>query len=208
MNEQVTKLLEMEPKKKAGLLALVLGAMCALFYLLFYSSVSSEIAKIEDEIDGKQGLKTQIAKEKGVAASLQEFKTEVGRLDQELDKALKELPDKSEVDQLLARISDKATDSGLEISSFKPQGEQKKDFYAEQPVEIKINGAYHQVGSFFDEVGHLERIVNLDQFHIKEPVATDEGIAVSATVIATAFRFLDESERPKEEEKSKARRRK
>lgn len=207
MSDTLNTIVEMPLAKKAGMLGGGIMAVAVLFYLLVYSSLSEQYSKLDRDVNGPQGLKSSIAKEQGVAGNIVKFRAEVARLDIELDKALKELPDKKEVDLLLARISDKATAAGLDISSFKPQGERKREFYAEQPVEISVNGSYHQVASFFDEVGRLERIVNLDRFHVKEPVSSDEGISISTTVMATAFRFLEESERPqKADDKRKKKR--
>ena len=127
----------------------------------------------------------------------------------ELDKALKELPDKKEIDQLLLKVSDRAKDSGLDIKLFKPRPEEKRDFYAAVPVDIEASGSYHQVATFFDEVGHLDRIVNLDNLAISDPIVDKKNVTLKTTVTATAFRFLDESERPQvEEQKEKKRRRK
>ena len=55
------------------------------------------------------------------------------------------------------------------------------------------------MASFFDEVAHLERIVNVDQFSMKDPKSADEGLLLNTSALATSFRFLDESERPKVE---------
>ena len=116
---------------------------------------------------------------------------------------------------LLSKVSDTAKDSGLDIRLFKPQQEQKREFFAQVPVEVQVTGTYHQLATFFDEVGHLDRIVNLDNVHISKPEIDDDSVVkVQAEVMATAFRFLDESERKSLEEdeggkkKKKGRRRK
>ena len=128
---------------------------------------------------------------------LDSFLQEVSHLEGELQKALQELPDSREIPQLLERISDKARDSGLDVRLFRPQIEQLRDFYAEVPVDIEVSGTYHQVASFFDEVGHMERIVNLGTLSMSEPKKTNVGQILKTTVVATSFRFVDESEMQK-----------
>jgi hypothetical protein len=44
----------------------------------------------------------------------------------------------------------------------------------------------------------LERIVNLDQFGMNDAVVDDDLIFLKTSVVATSFRFLEESERPVE----------
>ena len=61
-------------------------------------------------------------------------------------------------------------------------------------------GTYHQVATFFDEVGNLERIVNLDKFTVTKPVVDNGSVRLKTSVVATAFRFLEEHERPSVDE--------
>ena len=66
--------------------------------------------------------------------------------------ALKQLPNKKEIDKLLQDISYHAIESGLVVLLFKPQKEIKKNFYAEIPVDIKLSGTYHDQAIFFDKI--------------------------------------------------------
>ncbi len=175
------------------------------FYFFFLSPMYEEISGLKT----KSGeLQKEIQALRIKSNRLPEFQAEVERLDMELAKALRELPDKKEIDTLLARISEKAKDAGLDVVLFKPEGEQKKDFYAEVPVSLEVRGGFHQVAGFFDEVAHMERIVNMSQFRLQVD-SKNSWETLKTSVIATSFRFLDESERPKmEEQKTKKRRRK
>ena len=64
------------------------------------------------------------------------------------------------------------------------------------------------MAAFFDEVGHLERIVNIDDFSMTDPKKGDAGRYMKTSLVATSFRFLDESERPKEDKGKSSKRRK
>lgn len=208
MNEQIENVLELPISHKVGILFGTMLLIGAGYWFFFYSTASEEFAKIDKKVNGQNGLSYQIAKQEAIAANLDKFESEVDKLDIELNKALAELPDKKAVGILLEKISDKAHDTGLEVRVFKPRGEEKRDFYAEVPVAIEVTGTYHQVATFFDEVGRLERIVNLNQLQISEPEIGDEKVTLKTEVVATAFRFLDESERPKQDgKKGKKRRR-
>lgn len=197
MEGRLQELMELPLRWK---LAALLGAMLILiggYWYFFYSDISSELVTLHDTIEGQRGLRTQIAQKEGIAKNLGKFVEEVEKLDTELKKALAELPDEREIAELLQRVSDKARDSGLEIRTFKPRPEQKKDFYAEVPVEVEVSGGFHQLATFFDEVGHLERIVNIDQFNLGAAQIEEEKAILKASLVATSFRFLEEAERPK-----------
>ncbi len=204
MDERLEGILELPNTAKAGIAVGTVVVLLGLYYFLFYSSLGEEMTVIEEDI---KKVELEIAEKKGIAANLPRFSEEVARLDIELVKALKELPDKKSIEQLLARVSDKVRDAGLEIRLFQPMPEQRKDFYAEIPVEIQVSGTYHQVATFFDEVGHLSRIVNVNQFILKEPTVKENDVLLNTSVVATSYRFLEESERPKEDGKKKRRRR-
>lgn len=204
MNEHVTRLLEAPVYARLGALAGMVAVVGGIYYTTVFSDMGTEIASVNGEIEK---LTVELSQKTAIANSLPRFEREVERLDVELKRALAELPDKTEIPQLLERISDKARDAGLTVSVFKPQAGEMKDFYAEIPIQIEVSGGYHQVATFFDEVGHLERIVNVDQIGFSEPKKTEDGMLLKTTILATSFRFLDESERPKEDNKKKARKR-
>jgi type IV pilus assembly protein PilO len=185
----------------SGVFALVL--VVGSYYFFYLSPMYEEISGLEAR---SVDLQKEIQALRIKASRLPEFQAEVDRLDIELAKALRELPDKKEIDTLLARISEKAKDAGLDVILFKPESEQKKDFYAEVPVSLEVRGGFHQVASFFDEVAHMERIVNMTQFRIQVD-SHDSWETLKTNVIATSFRFLDESERPREEDKKSKKRR-
>jgi len=208
VKEHVNRILELPLQHRLAILIGSMALIIGFYWLYFYSPVSEEVSKLDNEINGKKGLRVQIRQEQNIAQNLERYQQEVKLLDIELKKALEQLPDKKEIHLLLSKVSDKAADAGLEIRLFKPNQEEKRDFYAVVPVEMEVIGTYHQVATFFDEVGHLERIVNLDNFSATEPEITDERISLKTSVIASTFRFLDESERPKpEDQQVKGRRR-
>ncbi len=198
---------ELPTRQKALFLAVVLALIALLYWYFFFSGVTARIQDLRNEIEGANGLKFQVAQQQEIADNLDKFTAEVERLEIELKKALAELPDKKEIDQLLRHISDVGRDSGLEIRLFKPRPEEKKDYYAEVPVEVEVFGSFHQVATFFDEVGDLSRIVNLDEFNMSTPEVLEDRVNLKTAVIATTFRFLDEAERIKVDNKKTERRR-
>lgn len=204
MNETVEKVIELPIAARLGMLAAFLGLLIGAYWYLFYQTVFEELSKVDEET---KNVQTEVSEKKRIAENLPKFEAEVERLNVELRKALSELPDEKEIPQLLERIADKAKGSGLDVKLFRPKVEQRKDFYAEVPVEIEVAGGYHQVATFFDEVSRLERIVNIDQFSMTEPKMGEQGRNMKTALVANSFRFLDEAERPKKDEAAGGKRR-
>ncbi|HET8562988.1 MAG TPA: type 4a pilus biogenesis protein PilO, partial [Candidatus Binatia bacterium] len=89
------------------------------------------------------------------------------------------------------------------------KAENYQDFYAEVPVEIVVKGSFSNVVMFFDEVGRLTRLVNINNIDFKNPTPIGDRVVLETAAMATTFRFLSESERKKvAEEKAKAAREK
>jgi type IV pilus assembly protein PilO len=77
----------------------------------------------------------------------------------------------------------------LEIELFKPQGESKKEFYAEKPIALRVKGDYHQFGAFASDIAALPRIVTLHNISL---TPSDNKMTMTAEV--KTYRYLDEDE--------------
>jgi len=102
----------------------------------------------------------------------------------------KQLPSKAEMDALLSDISQAGLGRGLQFELFKPGAAVPKDYYAELPIDIRLNGSYHDMGAFASDVAHLSRIVTLNNLSIG---AGKDG-ALTLDAVAKTFRYLDPEE--------------
>jgi type IV pilus assembly protein PilO len=131
------------------------------------------------------------------AANLQAYKDQLAEMEKSFGAMLRQLPNKTEVPNLLVDISQTGLGAGLEEKLFQPLGENRKDFYAELPISIRLTGNYHEMGTFASGIAALPRIVTLHDVEI-EPVAavTRGGVPGDLTLNVTAktYRYLDEDE--------------
>jgi type IV pilus assembly protein PilO len=102
----------------------------------------------------------------------------------------KQLPSKAEMAALLSDITQAGLGRGLQFELFKPGQAEPKDYYAELPINVKLNGSYHDMGAFASDVAHLSRIVTLNNLVI---TANKDGV-LTLDVIAKTFRYLDPEE--------------
>jgi type IV pilus assembly protein PilO len=198
MNALVDALMERPKWQRIAIWLGTLLFILYIFYQFFYASLSAEIHKIQVKVEK---LNTDIVSESRLARELPKIKAAVKELDIKLKQLLLELPDKREIPSLLSSISSLAKDAGLEVSLFKPRAENIRDFYAEVPVSISVEGTFHQVATFFDEVGRLSRIVNITDIAITEPLETktEKRVLTKTSCVATTFRYLDDEERARRE---------
>lgn len=192
MNELIDRFVDLPMRRRVLLLGAGLLSIFFLYATYFYWPLSSEI---EEKQENVATLRQERDRKKAMVANLSEMRTLVANLDAQLKQATAELPDKKEIPQLLSNISSLGSDSGLAIIVFRQKPEEFQDFYAQVPVEVRVKGTYHQVGTFFDKVGRLNRIVNVSDILLKEPKVERESVSVTASFTATTYRFLDEAER-------------
>jgi type IV pilus assembly protein PilO len=202
VNQLIDNILERPNLQKIGILAATIILLSALYYSFFYSPRSDEMAKLTDSVEIARNEKAAKLQK---AANLPRLKKDIQQLEMELTKAIAQLPNKKEIADLLRTISAKASQSGLDILLFRPRAETFQEFYAEVPVDITVKGSFHNTVGFFDEVGRLNRLVNIDNIGFKNPTVAGDNVILETTSVATAFRFLNDAERKKiAEDKAKA----
>ena len=162
------------------------------FWQFVYTDLNIQSSELEQEVEK---LETKILQERKISRNLEKYKVEAKELDELLANVLRELPDKKEIEGFLRSISVLAIDTGLEVLEFTPMMEEKTEYLAKLPVNIKLEGGFHQVLTFFDEVAHLPRIVNIDKVNINVIKDKGEEILLQFTFRATTFRYLEDSER-------------
>ena len=202
MNQLIDRILELPKLQKIAILATAIMLAAGLYYSFLHVPLGDEIAKLADSVEIANNEKlTKFQK----ASSLPRLRQDLARLDLELKKAVAQLPDRKEVADLLGSISSKAQSAGLEVLAFRPRAESFQEFYAEVPVDLTVKGNYHEMIDLFDNVGRLDRLINIDNIGFKNPTVNGERVLVETTTVATAYRFLNEAERKKvAEEKAKA----
>lgn len=202
MNQILDAILDRSTAQKVAILGVSVILIAALYYSFLFSPKADELAKLADSVEIARNEKTVKTQK---AANLSRLRQDLQRLDGELKKAIAQLPEKKEIPELLSSISSKAQQSGLDVLLFRPRPESYQEFYAEVPVDITVKGNFHNTVNFFDDVGRMDRLVNIDNIGFKNPTVSGDSVVLETTSVATAFRFLDEAERKKVvEEKAKA----
>ena len=141
----------------------------------------------EDEVQ----LTTTFKAKQRKAANYDAYKAQLTQIEQSFGTMLRQLPGKTEIPSLIVDISQTGLAAGLQEKLFEPQAEIPRDFYAEKPINIRLNGDYHEIGNFVSGIAALPRIVTLHNITItpETPGSFDE---LSMEVTAQTYRYLDE----------------
>jgi type IV pilus assembly protein PilO len=172
---------------------LILGAVALLlivvYWVLLFRGHAHTITQQNAMLTTTQH---ELDEQRVVLADLPRFRKETEEMKNKRQEALKQLPNKNELDKLFGDISLNAVESGLDIVLFKPQPEIGKNFYAEIPVDIKLLGTYHDMALFFDKIANLSRIVNISDLIIDKAKEVSGRNVLDITCKATTYKFIEE----------------
>jgi len=167
------------------------------YFVVFYGEIDSSIAAKRQALQAKKG---ELAQAKEADAAYNKDLTELERRRQLEQKQRKILPDEAQSHAFLSAVQTVATISGIELTSWNPKDENLVDFYAKVPMELRLEGKFHQVAKFFYGIGQVDRIINMENIIIEAKddksskddgtLATEESTDVKVTCLATAFRAL------------------
>lgn len=181
---------------------LILGAVWLIIIGLFYWFLYSDKLEEKNVLSAKlEELNKSVADKQKIASNLPKLKKEREDLNNQLAQALAQLPNEKEIANLLQSISDAARAARLDILTFKPGKETAKGFYAEVTIDMKVEGGYGSVFSFFEKVAELPRIVNINGLTVTSGKEVRGDIMLSATFVATTFKFLAQAEAPQTAQK-------
>ena len=188
MNPKVEKILKLPLYQRLIILAALVLVIVGCFVWFMWLPEFEKIGQKEQELSR---LESEYQQKKKIADNLPKFKAEFAKLEEMLNEALTQLPNKKEIPTLLTNLATLAKDSGLEVTSFTPQKEVLKDFYAEVPAALSLKGNYHQIAEFAQAVGDLSRIVNISNIDFASPKVEDNVAILTIKSKVTTFRFVE-----------------
>ncbi|MCB1879916.1 MAG: type 4a pilus biogenesis protein PilO [Chromatiaceae bacterium] len=172
---------------KALLVLVLCGAIATGWY---YFDTEDQLITLKNVEREEQELRVTFEKKQAKAVNLEKYQKQLEEMKQSFGAMLRQLPDKTEVAELLVDVSQTGLAAGLEFELFDPLGENRKDFYAELPIKIKVKGEYHQFGNFISGLATLPRIVTIHDIDINSAGKANNRLEMEA--VAKTYRYLDE----------------
>ncbi len=177
-----------------------LGAVAAVFVLAvgicaWLIAIKDQKPLLEQARAEEQSLLSTLEQKSRKAANLDAYKDQLKEMERSFGAMLRQLPNKTEVPNLLVDISQTGLAAGLDEKLFQPAGENKRDFYAELPIKIRLTGSYHAIGNFVSGIAALPRIVTLHDLQISPADAKTAGAdLLQLDITAKTYRYLDDDE--------------
>jgi type IV pilus assembly protein PilO len=170
---------------------LFIVASAAGFWVLVWQNQAPVLERAQSE---ERDLRKSFEEKQRKAANFSAYKAQLAEIERSFGTMLRQLPGKTEIPNLLVDISQTGLGAGLQEELFQPLDEVQRDFYAEKPIRIRLNGSYHEFGRFVSDIAALPRIVTLHDIEIT-PKGKNPGFdELVLNVTAKTYRYLDEQE--------------
>lgn len=158
---------------------------------IWFTIIKDRQPELQRAQEDEQQLRLTFENKQRKAANYDAYKAQLTQIEQSFGTMLRQLPGETEIPSLIVDISQTGLAAGLQEKLFQPQAEIPRDFYAEKPINIRLNGDYHEIGNFVSGIAALPRIVTLHNITIT-PETAGEFDALSMEVTAQTYRYLDE----------------
>jgi len=188
-DEKLEKLGKVPKPIRLAVVLAILVAIGASYWVLSYHPAQEVRRTVTARA---QELQRSLNNARSIANNVSGFAAEVAGLERDLDLALKQLPNRKQFEDLLQDISTAGKKVGVTIKSIDREKEVRRDFYAEVPFKLVLEGTYHDLARFFETVASLPRIVNMGGLDINVVQETRQATRLKVTGMATTFRFLSD----------------
>jgi type IV pilus assembly protein PilO len=172
-----------------GILLLIVGYVYffTTFMPFFFNPQKAKISSLESEYEK---MSAELEKARQTVGNLAKLESEYNRLHEKWVAAQSLLPQQEEVATLLRKVTRAGNQAGIEFHLFQPQPLIRTEFVTENPVKIKVQGQYHDVGIFLSKVANLDRILNvhgLKIYPMDDRKATADKVGRSHTIEAEMY---------------------
>ena len=168
----------------------IMFLMGGVIFLGYWFHTKDQLVDLATAEDKEEGLKVIFETKAKQAANLEAYEQQLEEMRESFGAMLRQLPNQTEVADLLVDVSQTGLASGLEFELFRPRAEVPREFYAELPISIRVIGEYHEFGDFISGVAALPRIVTIHDVNISR---TGKG-KLGMNLTAKTYRYIEEGE--------------
>lgn len=171
-------------------IALLLYA-AAYYQLPNFSEMKQTLENKKNELDQ---LNQKITQGRAAERRLPQLREEVRRTELDLQRLLQILPTARNAEELIKKIQALAGQGEFFLKKWTPKEYINKDFYAEWPIDLQIDGTYHNLALFFEKVARFSRIINIEDLVMTGYPDAAHGRTLGATFSMKTFIYLGDTE--------------
>ena len=176
----------------AGRMVVWIALVIAILIATYFFFVKDLQNRLDRSVATEALLKDTFQQKAYQAAMLEQYQELMATMEENFEFLVSQLPEKTQVPGLLDDIDEKGRDSGLTINSIKLLPEVVADVYVELPIQISVEGTYHDFGTFVSSISGMSRIVTLHDYSITKN--KDNPAVLEMEVAAKTYRYKTEDD--------------
>jgi type IV pilus assembly protein PilO len=174
-----------------GVFVAVVLYAAAYYQLPNFSEMKQTLENKKNELDQ---LNQKITQGRAAERRLPQLREEVRRTELDLQRLLQILPTARNAEELIKKIQALAGQGEFFLKKWTPKEYINKDFYAEWPIDLQIDGTYHNLALFFEKVARFSRIINIEDLVMTGYPDAAGGRTLGATFSMKTFIYLGDTE--------------
>jgi type IV pilus assembly protein PilO len=182
-------LAKLPPLAKLGIGGLFVVLIGVAYFVVFYGDLASSISAEQSK---ESKLRSELSTARKNEFSYQKDLAELSDRQQRQRELVKILPTETEYPAFLSAVQNVANVAGIGLTAWSPLPEEPDQFYSRVPMKVSLTGRYHQIAKFFNGVGQLDRVINMENISLTDPKPEGEDMVVKVEALATAFRAKPE----------------
>lgn len=167
-----------------GVFVVVSLALAAGFYYQIETPKQTAMAARTEELSA---IQARILRGQQMARQLPEFRKQIVELEARMEQLKPILPSDRDAGDLLRRVQTLAVQSNLTVLGFRPQAITVNEIHAEWPINLQLEGNYHNLGLFLDKVSKFPRIINISNLNLAAKTTPEPNASMTIGATATTF---------------------
>ena len=185
--------LNTKPWYVAVIIGLLLGvALFVVMHLYVFKDIQTTNERLQQNIDD---LEREIEKGRAAKADLPRLEEDIRNFEIELDRLRRILPTRRETDNLIKRQKQLTEQGQFALTRFTPGNFEDRGFYLAWPIQVGLDGTYHELGLLFDRLSRFPRIINVDNL-VLAPMRQASNFTIHADFTLQTFIYKEDSETP------------
>jgi len=177
---------QLSPRAQAAVLALLCVMTLAGAWQVL---IGPERVELESRRARLSAVEAEVSQAQATAARLAAYEREVADLELALLETTAVIPDEKDPQDVLRHLHQLASESAVNLSSWKPGDVVNRSQYSEWPITLGFEGRYHDLGIFFDRIAAMSRLMSVSDLTIKAVATPGNAGTVTASCVATTFVF-------------------
>ncbi len=185
--------LNTKPWYVAVIIGVLLGAaLFVVMHLYVFKDIQTTNERLQQNIDD---LEREIEKGRAAKADLPRLEEDIRNYEIELDRLRRILPTRRETDNLIKRLKQLTEQGQFTLTRFTPGNFEDRGFYQAWPIQVGLNGTYHELGLLFDRLSRFPRIINVESL-VLTPMRQTGNYTIHAEFTQQTFIYKEETETP------------